>query len=76
MLFIIANRFINWNAILNADVNIVKSSELSLLALIVFVFFCLSFVLKLITTILTADQSPALASLFDFIGKAIGLFVY
>ena len=75
VLFIIANRFINWNAILNADVNIVKSSELSLLALIVFVFFCLSFVLKLITTILTADQSPALASLFDFIGKAIGLFV-
>lgn len=67
------NTFINWNNILNTDTEVVTSSELNKLALILFAFFCLRLVFKLITTILTADQRPAKASLFDLIGQIIAL---
>jgi O-antigen/teichoic acid export membrane protein len=72
-LFVFVNPFLNWNLLLNADEAIVSGSELRLLALIVFTFVSLSFVFKLITSILNADQRPAKASLFDFVGKTIAL---
>jgi O-antigen/teichoic acid export membrane protein len=65
--FLIINPFLNWSKILN--VNNEAFSELSLLALIVFTYFCLSFVFRIISTVLTADQQPAKASLIDFIGQ-------
>lgn len=71
VLFYVINPILNWNTILNAGEVIVSKDELSVLALIVFTFFCLNFVSKLITTILTADQSPAKASFFDLLGKSI-----
>ncbi|MBN2730620.1 MAG: oligosaccharide flippase family protein [Bacteroidales bacterium] len=74
-LFLLVNQFINWNAILNAETNIVSGAELSKLAAVVFVLFCLSFILKLITTILTADQKPALASVFDMLGRLFALII-
>jgi O-antigen/teichoic acid export membrane protein len=49
--------------------------ELSSLALIVFGFFCLQFVLRLITTILTANQQPAKASIFDLLGSLVSLSI-
>jgi len=73
--FSLLNQFLNWNKILNVDTSVVSSKELSLLAMIVFVLFCLGLVLKLITTILTADQKPALSSIFDLIGKFLALVV-
>jgi O-antigen/teichoic acid export membrane protein len=73
--FLVVNKFLNWNAILNADVSVVSNNELSILATIVFTFFCINFVLVLITTILTADQKPALASLFDMVGRLLSLIV-
>jgi len=75
LVFYLVNPFIDWNRVLNADVSIVQASELSLLALIVFTFFCLRFVFKLITTILTADQRPAFASAFDLGGKVWALVI-
>ncbi|NHB70194.1 oligosaccharide flippase family protein [Bacteroidales bacterium M08MB] len=75
ILFFIVNPYLNWNTILNVQEDVVLGNHLSLLALIVFTFFCISFVLKLITTILTADQRPALASTFDLFGKALSLIV-
>lgn len=73
VLFYIINPFLNWNYILNAGQDIVLQKELSIVAFVVFTFFCLSFVFKLITTILTADQKPAKASFFDLIGQIITL---
>ena len=73
LIFYFVNPFINWNIILNAGQDIVLQKELSILALVVFTFFCLQFVFKLIGTILTADQKPAKASLFDLLGKIIAL---
>ena len=75
IIFLIANRFLNWNHILNANTLIVQNQELSILAAVVFTFFCISFVLKLITTVLTADQKPALAAFFDMLGRLLSLII-
>lgn len=73
LLFFSINPFLNWANILNAPQSM--ADELSTLAIIVFVFFCLQFILQLITTILNADQQPAKASLFNFFGSLFSLFV-
>jgi O-antigen/teichoic acid export membrane protein len=73
-LFYIINPFLNWTLILNTGNNPNLQRELSLLALIVFSFFCISFIFKLIATILTADQQPAKASLFDLCANVLSLF--
>src|ERR1035438_6242123 len=71
LLFYIINPFINWAIILNAGGDPALQNELSLLALIVFSFFCFSFILKIIATVLTADQQPAKASLFNLFANKL-----
>ena len=73
IIFLFINPFLNWSRLLNAPSDM--AGELSLLALIVFVFFCIQFVLKLITTILTANQEPAKASIFELIGTVISVSI-
>ena len=71
VLFFVTNNFLNWSAILKVADTL--NSEVSTLALIVFTYFCISFVLKIITTILLADQQPAKSSLIDLLGQVISL---
>src|SRR5204863_247756 len=52
ILFLFVNPFLNWNVILNAPDS--PESELSKLALVVFTFFCLHFILQLVITVATA----------------------
>ena len=73
IIFLFINPLLNWSRLLNAPSDM--AGELSLLALIVFVFFCIQFVLKLITTILTANQEPAKASIFELIGTVISVSI-
>lgn len=73
LFFFIANSFIDWTKVLNT--NEVYAEELSILILIVFNFFFLQFVLRLIETILKADQRPALADSFSIIGRFISLVI-
>ncbi len=73
LLFFLINPFLDWTAILNTPINLIN--ELRVLVLVVFVFFCVQFVLQLITTILTANQEPAKASLFNFIGSLLSLII-
>lgn len=73
ILFFIINPFLNWSKILNSPVNM--ANELGLLALVVFVFFCIQFVLQLITIVTTANQQPAKASLFNFLGSLLSLTI-
>jgi O-antigen/teichoic acid export membrane protein len=73
VLFFVVNQYINWARILNADASMGR--ELSLLALIVFVFFCFQFILQLITTVLTANQQPSYASVFYFLANVISLVI-
>ena len=73
IIFFIGNFFIDWSIILNTDKHL--APELSNLALIVFGFFFLRFVIKLIDIILRADQRPALANSFGPLGNLMALIV-
>lgn len=68
---LLANQHINWSTILN--VNQSYNSELKHTFCILLIFFCLQMILKVITTILLADQRTALASSIDTIGQTFNL---
>ena len=71
IIFLIANHFLNWAHILNISESM--QSEISILAVIVFTYFCLQFVLRVITTLIIADQQPAKSSLIDVFGQILSL---
>jgi O-antigen/teichoic acid export membrane protein len=71
LLFLFVNPFLNWSKILNVSESM--RSEVSILAVIVFTYFCISFVIKIITTILIADQQPAKSSVIDLFGQIFSL---
>jgi len=73
LLFLIFNNFLDWSSILNVSSDL--RPDVTKLAMIVFTYFCLSFVLRIITTILLADQLPAASSLIDLCGQIISLVV-
>jgi O-antigen/teichoic acid export membrane protein len=67
--FCLVNPYINWQQILNAPAGM----QLNQLALIMFGFFCLQFVVQLINTVLTANQQPAISALLNVTGQALML---
>ena len=71
--FIIINQRLNWSAILNAPSEM--SEELSFVALVVFGILCLQFVLRLLQTVLIADQYPSKASFLQLLGNILALSV-
>ena len=73
ILFLCVNPFINWARILNTTQDM--AGELSILVIIVFVFFCLRFVFQLLNTVLNANQEPAKASFFDLLGSLLSLLI-
>ena len=73
ILFLLINRYLDWAKILNTAPEM--AGELSILAGIVFVFFCLRFIFQLLATVLTANQEPAKASFFDFLGSFFSLII-
>lgn len=73
LLFYIINPFLNWTKILNT--NMIPSEELTKLALIVFTFFILRFIFKLIGVIVTADQRSHISNSFGPIGNIFSLIL-
>lgn len=73
IIYVLFHSFINWQKILNT--NIISENELSSIVLIVFFFFCLRFVLKLIGQILMADQKPAINNAFGPLGNLVSLVI-
>jgi O-antigen/teichoic acid export membrane protein len=71
IIFMAVNPFLNWSSILKVPGTM--QSELSKLAVIVFTYFCISFVVKIISTVLIADQKPAKSSLIDLLGQIFAL---
>jgi O-antigen/teichoic acid export membrane protein len=71
IIFLIVNHFLNWAHILNVSESM--RSEVSSLAVIVFTYFCLQFVLRIITTLILANQQPAKSSLIDVLGQIFSL---
>lgn len=73
VLLIISTGFINWHSLLNVPSHMEK--ELVLLAMLIFSYFCLQFVFRIINTILIADQKSAKASLIDMLGQLFSLII-
>lgn len=71
IVFLIVNHFLNWASILNVSESM--SSEISSLAAIVFTYFCLQFIFRIITTLILANQDPAKSSLIDVLGQVLSL---
>jgi len=71
--FFVANFYIDWTVVLNTEKDL--SDELTILAYIVFGFFFLRFVVKLISIVLSADQRPAIANAFGPIGNLFVLTI-
>jgi O-antigen/teichoic acid export membrane protein len=71
VIFLIVNQFLDWAHILNVSENM--RSEVSTLAVIVFTYFCLQFVFRIITTLILANQESAKSSLIDVVGQVVSL---
>jgi O-antigen/teichoic acid export membrane protein len=73
LIFLVVNNFLNWAQILN--VSETMRPEVTSLAIIVFSYFCISFILRIVSTILVADQRPAVRSVIDLAGRIISLII-
>jgi O-antigen/teichoic acid export membrane protein len=73
LLFFCINPFISWTSILNTSNY--SGQSLNLLALVIVGFFCISFVIQLINTILTASHKPAKSSQIGLIGSFLSLII-
>lgn len=71
--FLVVDRFVDWSRILNCSPEL--SGELRIVIFSVVAFFCISFVLQLITTVLIADQRPAKANLLKMLGNLLSLAI-
>lgn len=70
-IFISINPLLNWIRILNAPE--VLAGDLKTVAPVVLGFFCMQMVLQLISTVVIANQQPAIASFITFSGNIIAL---
>jgi len=71
LIFLFIIPLLDWSKLLNAQPEM--AGELSKVAIIVFTFFALRFVLNLIAIILISDQSPAISNCFTFLGNFVVL---
>jgi len=69
--FYVVARFISWNKILNTE--ILPNNDLLSIVVIVFMFFCIGFVLKLISSILQALQMYAINDILALSAQLLGL---
>lgn len=71
IVFLGANFFIDWSKIFNSSAKL--ASDLNYLMPVLFGLFCLQLVVKLITTIYTADQNHSMQGKINFYTQAISL---
>lgn len=70
-IFLIANEFLDWSSLLNVDA--AQSQELGRVMAIIFGFFCMQLVIKLISAVLLADQRTAVAGSLNTVSSVISL---
>jgi O-antigen/teichoic acid export membrane protein len=71
--FAFLNGLFDWTKLLNTSSGM--KGELNKLVFIVFTFFCIQFILKLLTTILIAYQKPAFSDFINFLTNIISLII-
>lgn len=69
LIALVVNNFLNWSSILNIDA--IYDDELQIVFGLLACFFCLNIVASVFTTMLSADQKPALASLVQTSGQVL-----
>jgi len=70
---IIVNSFLSWSDVLNISKQ--YENELSKVVLILVFFLCIHLVLNVFTTLLLADQKPALSAFVTTLGQLLALIV-
>lgn len=73
VIFNVVIPFINWQSVLNTSY--VENQELVVVALIVFNFFVIGFLLKLIGSVLLAHQRPAVSNAFGPTGNLLSFLI-
>ena len=73
VLFFVIQPYLDWQAILNTTE--VSGSELRLVAIATFSFFCINFILKLIYSIFLAYQRPAYQGFFNLLSNVLSLLI-
>lgn len=73
LILLSVNYFLDWGAVLNIHGALEK--QVRDVAAIIITYFCCLFVLRIVNTLLTADQRPALSSLIDMLGQLLSLVV-
>lgn len=68
---LIVVRFVNISSLLKISNN--YESDLKIALYVLIAYFCITFILKILSVILIADQRPAYSSLIDFIGQVLSL---
>ncbi|HCW07928.1 MAG TPA: hypothetical protein DGG95_11260 [Cytophagales bacterium] len=71
LIFTAVNPFLNWSSILNVSAS--ESAVLSEVVFFVFTFFCVRFILALITSVVFANQDPAIRNLLGPLGSTLSL---
>lgn len=69
----VSNHFLNWPSILNVEDSYLL--ELRNVCAIVSFFFCINLVVRLFSTVLTADQKPGWADMLNAAGHVLSLIV-
>lgn len=73
IVFLGVNQFIDWAKLFNTNASL--QDDLSLLLPIIFAFFGLQLVVKLITSIYQADQNHSMQGKIQFLGQVLSLLV-
>jgi O-antigen/teichoic acid export membrane protein len=71
IIFFAVNSFVDWTVVFNASMAV--SADLHMLVPIVFGLFAIQFVVQLLTTVLLADQRPAVNNVLGFLGSVLTL---
>ena len=71
VIFLMVSPFVDWLGVLNSPTS--DAGEIRGLTNVVFIAFCIQFLLGLINSILFAYQMPAFQSLFTFVGQFVAL---
>ena len=73
LVFFIVNQFLDWPALLN--ISTMQADEIKKIIMVIFGFFCMQLVVKLISSVLLADQRTAMAGIINTISSIISLAV-
>lgn len=68
-IFLVSSSYIDWRSVLNSPMS--DAEEINGLAAVVFIAFCVQFLLGLIVSILYAYQMPAANSLISFVSQVV-----